>query len=151
MPSKTLSVIVSEETHRRLEKLAKLKLWSVSQTARVLIEQGLDHEGIETDNIANGNNDKPTQAPSDPASVRTPEVKPPPRDRSKPRVMSLAELFALKTLSSLVQENYYKLQESGKIRHQRLKELASGERASQQERQIIGQVLGIGIEELPED
>lgn len=56
MPSKTLSVIVSEETQRRLEQLAKLKLWSVSQTARVLIEQGLDNEGVgmEIPNTDNG-------------------------------------------------------------------------------------------------
>lgn len=47
MPSKTLSVIVSEETQKKLEILAKSKLWSVSQTARVLIERGLELEGIE--------------------------------------------------------------------------------------------------------
>lgn len=47
MPSKTLSVIVSEETQKKLEILAKSKLWSVSQTARVLIERGLEFEGIE--------------------------------------------------------------------------------------------------------
>lgn len=58
MPSKTLSVIISEETQKRLEQFAKSRLWSVSQTARVLIEQGLEREGIEPDSTNGG---KPTQ------------------------------------------------------------------------------------------
>lgn len=44
MPSKTLSVIIPEETQKKLEQFAKSKLWSVSQSARVLIEQGLEKE-----------------------------------------------------------------------------------------------------------
>jgi predicted DNA-binding protein len=49
--SKTLSVIVPVETQDRLEKLAKFKRWSVSQTARILIEEGLDrHEAEERKN-----------------------------------------------------------------------------------------------------
>lgn len=46
-PSKTLSVIVSVETQERLEKLANSKRWSVSQTARILIEEGLDQHEAE--------------------------------------------------------------------------------------------------------
>jgi predicted DNA-binding protein len=45
--SKTLSVIVPVETQERLEKLAKFKRWSVSQTARILIEEGLDQHEAE--------------------------------------------------------------------------------------------------------
>jgi hypothetical protein len=143
-----LSAIISEETYERLEKLAKLKLWSVSQTARILIEQGLDREGIGAVN-ANGSNDQPAQAQSEPTSTKALEAAPPPEKSCRP--LSLAELFAQKTLSSLVQENYYKLQESGKVGHQRLKAIASGDKPTDKERQIISQVLGIGERELPED
>ncbi|NEP02617.1 MAG: hypothetical protein F6K58_29005 [Symploca sp. SIO2E9] len=46
-PSKTLSVIISAKTHAKLEKLADNQLWSLSQTARVLIEEGLERRGID--------------------------------------------------------------------------------------------------------
>jgi len=46
--SKTLSVVVPSEIQERLEKAAELKRWSVSQTARILIEEGLDR--IEAEN-----------------------------------------------------------------------------------------------------
>jgi predicted DNA-binding protein len=48
--SKTLSVIVPVEIQERLEKLAESKRWSVSQTARILIEESLDR--IEADKDA---------------------------------------------------------------------------------------------------
>lgn len=65
MPSKTLSVIISEETQKRLESFAKSRLWSVSQSARVLIEQGLEREGIESDGTEKN---KPIQ--SQPSSLK---------------------------------------------------------------------------------
>jgi hypothetical protein len=134
---KSVSVTMPVETYESIKSWADEKEWSIAKASFKLIEMGLEQLHKEQ---------KQPQSHLQPV-----EVTPSSRDTSKPRVMDLAELFALKTFSDLIQENYYKLQENGKIGHQRLKKLASGERASQQERQIIGQVLGIGIEELPED
>ncbi len=55
--SKTLSVIVSEEIQKKLERLAKSKLWSVSQTARVLIERGLEQAEAEAEAEAESKKD----------------------------------------------------------------------------------------------
>jgi hypothetical protein len=137
---KSVSVTMPMETYESIKSWADEKEWSVAKASFKLIEMGLEQLYKEQ---------KQPQPQS--SHLQPTEVKPSSRDTSKPRVMDLAELFALRTLSNLIQENYYKLQENGKISHHRLKKLASGERASQQERQIISQVLGIGIEELPED
>lgn len=152
-----LVIVLSKEVKKKLRKFGQIKRWSMSTSGAALIEEGLNRaereEGLDLGepDSANKENGKPGQSQPESTNVKESGATPPPRDRSKPRVMSLAELFALKTLSDLIQENYYKLQESGKIGHQRLKKLASGERASQQERQIIAQVLGLEESGLPED
>lgn len=137
-----LVIVLSKEVKEKLRKFGQLKRWSMSRAGATLIEEGLIQAETKEGLDLRVDSDKPL---IEEREIETASLE------KKPRVMSLAELFALRTLSDLIQENYYKLQENGKIGHQRLKKLASGERASQQERQIISQVLGIGIEELPED
>lgn len=52
------------------------------------------------------------------------------------------------TLKELVRQRYFELMNSGKLGHQRLKELSFGQSPSAKERNIISEVLG--LEELPE-
>jgi hypothetical protein len=42
--NRSIGVIVSEDTYDALKELAEEKDWSISQTARNLIEKGLDDE-----------------------------------------------------------------------------------------------------------
>jgi hypothetical protein len=42
--NRSIGVIVSEDTYEALKELADVKDWSISQTARNLIEKGLDDE-----------------------------------------------------------------------------------------------------------
>lgn len=44
--NRTVSVIMSEDTYEALRMLAEVKDWSISQTARKLIEQGLDQANL---------------------------------------------------------------------------------------------------------
>lgn len=127
------------ETYESIRTWADQKEWSVAKASFKLIEMGLEQ-------LAHKEQRQPQSSQPQPAEVTQSS-----RDTSKPRVMSLDELFALRTFSDLIQENYYKLQESGKIGQQRLKALASGDRTTSKERQIISQVLGIDEKELPED
>src|SRR5919199_992650 len=137
---KSVSVTMPLETYESIKSWADEKERSVAKASFKLIEMGLEELYKEQ---------KQPQPQS--SHLQPVEATPPPRDTSKPRVLTLDELFALRTLSNLIQENYYKLQESGGIGHQRLKKLASGERASQQEKKIISQTLGIDEKDLPED
>ncbi len=137
-----LVIVLSREVKEKLRKFGQLKRWSMSRAGATLIEEGLIQAQTKEGLDLRVDSDKPLTEERE-IETASPE--------KKPRVMSLAELFALKTLSDLIKENYYKLQESGKIGQQRLKALASGDRTTSKERQIISQVLGIDEKELPED
>jgi PHD/YefM family antitoxin component YafN of YafNO toxin-antitoxin module len=43
--NKAIAVIISEDTYEALKLMADVKDWSISQTARNLIEKGLDEFG----------------------------------------------------------------------------------------------------------
>ncbi|HEY9750052.1 MAG TPA: hypothetical protein V6C63_15310 [Allocoleopsis sp.] len=53
------------------------------------------------------------------------------------------------SLKELIRQHYFDLMNSGKLGHQRLKELSFGQKPSPKERQILTEVLG--LDELPED
>ncbi len=53
------------------------------------------------------------------------------------------------SLKELIRQRYFDLMNSGKLGHQRLKELSFGQTPTAKERSIIKQVLE--LEELPED
>lgn len=53
------------------------------------------------------------------------------------------------SLKELIRQRYFDLMNSGKLGHQRLKELSFGQKPSARERQLIGEILG--LDELPED
>lgn len=54
-------------------------------------------------------------------------------------------------LKDLVRQRYFDLMNSGKLGHQRLKELSFGQKPTSKERQVIAQVLGLEESDLPED
>lgn len=53
------------------------------------------------------------------------------------------------TFKDLVRQKYFELMSSGKIGHQRLKELSFGQKPTAKERQLISQTLE--VDSLPED
>jgi hypothetical protein len=53
------------------------------------------------------------------------------------------------SLKELIRQRYFDLMNSGKLGHQRLKELSFGQKASAKERQLIVEILG--LDELPEE
>lgn len=53
------------------------------------------------------------------------------------------------TLKELIRQKYFDLMNSGKLGHQRLKELSFGQKPNPKEREIIAEVLSLS--ELPED
>ncbi|MEG3879318.1 hypothetical protein QT972_18355 [Microcoleus sp. herbarium7] len=53
------------------------------------------------------------------------------------------------TFKDLIRQKYFELMNSGKIGHQRLKELSFGQKPTIKERQLISQILE--IDSLPED
>lgn len=53
------------------------------------------------------------------------------------------------SLKELVRQRYFDLMNSGKLGHQRLKELSFGQKPTAKEKQLIAEVLG--LDELPED
>lgn len=123
-------VYLPEELRTRFKAKCVVSGTTMNETAVKLIEAWADKDELPgSESTNNASSDNQTQQPA-------PET--PPQRRAKR--MSGAGFMVL-AISRQVQENYYKLLSSNKIEHERLKALASGDKPTEKERQIIKEVV----------